>query len=73
MHIGAGDLSSGAGRGLYNLHLALLSAGIESKVLCQLEPQKPLVQVFTISNTRIRKIKRFTFTQLEKLPLIFYP
>ncbi|UXE66804.1 MAG: glycosyltransferase [Chryseotalea sp. WA131a] len=73
LHIGSGDLASGAGKGLYNLHLALLEANIESRVLCQIQPKEKLVNVFPVNTKWTDKIRRFLYTHIEKLPLLFYP
>ena len=34
LHINAGSLNSGSGRGVYWLHQALLKNGVKSKILC---------------------------------------
>jgi glycosyltransferase involved in cell wall biosynthesis len=73
LHIGSGNLNSGAGKGLYILHEALLSNGIESKVLCQIEPSNGLKEVFAINKGLLNSFNRFIFTHLDRLPILLYP
>lgn len=49
LHIVAGDISGGAGRGAYWLHLGLLSSDIESKML---------VQNFSGQNSKIKSVTK---------------
>jgi glycosyltransferase involved in cell wall biosynthesis len=72
LHLNSGNLNSGAGKGVLTLHLALLSNNIESKILCQTTPAKKIPGVYSYDVGRIKKVKRFLYTHLERLHLLYY-
>lgn len=72
LHINAGNLSSGAGIGALNIHLALLENNIESKILFQTPPDNFIPEGYHYSNTLFRKIKRYLYTHLERLHLFYF-
>lgn len=71
LHINSGNLNSGAGKGALNVHLALLDLNIQSRMLCQTPPPKKIKEVYCYSDTFLKRIKRFFFTQFERFHLLY--
>lgn len=71
LHINAGNLSGGAGKGALNVHLALLELGVESKMLCQTLPEVKIPEVYFYSDNIFRRLKRFLYTQIERFHLLY--
>lgn len=73
LHIVAGDLSGGAARGAYWLHLGLKELGIDSKILTN--SKTTLVDDSVITTTKSKKDKIFNMirSQLDGLLILLYP
>lgn len=73
LHLVAGELSGGAARGAYWLHLGLLEAGIESKILTNARNTLGDKTVLTIINSKPSQIKNSLRAQVDKLIVRPYP
>jgi len=73
LHIVAGDLNEGAGRGAYWLHTALKELGIESKILTNSKDTLGDPDVITTAKTKKDKAFNMLLSQLDNLLLVFYP
>lgn len=71
LHINRADTNEGAARGVYWLHQALLTAGVDSKMLVQ----KQYSRDFTVfgPETNWQKVSTRFIPELERIPLSFYP
>lgn len=72
LHIVAGDLTGGAARGAYWLHLELREQGIDSKVMTNSVETFGDKSVISTVGTAKSKLIQMARSQLETLPTIFY-
>jgi len=73
LHIIAGDLSGGAARGAYWLHLGLQAQGVKSKVFTNSKVTLGDDSVITITNSKKDKAINIIRGQLDNLFTLFYP
>ena len=72
LHIQAGDLSEGAARGAYWLHIGLKDLNVESKILTNSRITLGDEDVISIANSKKEKIKLLIRRQLDSIPTVFY-
>lgn len=73
LHIVAGEINKGAGRGAYWLHLALKEKGVDSKILTNSFITLGDDNVITISGSKIYKVISSIRSQLDDILTMFYP
>jgi len=72
LHIQAGDISGGAARGVYWLHIGLKDLNVESKILTNSRITLGDEDVISIANSKKEKIKLLIRRQLDSIPTVFY-
>jgi glycosyltransferase involved in cell wall biosynthesis len=72
LHISSAGRQSGAGKGVINLHRTLRSLDVDSRILFLVDEPSETESIFTISNSKTNKIKRFFITFLDNLLVKFY-
>lgn len=73
LHIVAGDLSGGAARGAYWLHLGLKELGVESKILTNSKIAFSDNSIVSTTQTKKDKIFNIIRAQLDDLLTLLYP
>lgn len=72
LHIIAGDLSGGAARGAYWIHLALLKKKIDSNILTNSKNYFNEKKIHSLSNNFFIRLKLFALTRFAELIKSFY-
>jgi len=72
LHIIAGDLNGGAGKGAYILHQALVASGVKSKVFTNSKVAIEDKSITTILISEKAKLLNMLRARLDRLPSLFY-
>jgi glycosyltransferase involved in cell wall biosynthesis len=72
LHIVAGDMSSGASRGAYWLHLSLIEQGINSTILTNSKSTLGDPTVLSLAQTPLLKLKLVLLPHIARLPIKLY-
>lgn len=72
LHVVAGDISSGASRGAYWLHLALIEQGIDSMILTNSKSTLGDPTILSLSQTSWQKLKFVLMSRIASLPIKLY-
>lgn len=72
LHLVAGELSGGAAKGAYCLHIGLLREGVDSQMLTTSKKTDGTASIKSISKTEIEKIMTVLRSKLDCLPMRLY-
>ncbi|UUX92244.1 glycosyltransferase family 4 protein [Methanoplanus endosymbiosus] len=72
LHIVAGDLTGGASRGAYWLHLGLKELGIDSKIITNSKETFGDKNVISVTENKKSKLIDMIRSQLDMFPTVFY-
>ncbi|WP_415906820.1 glycosyltransferase [Neptuniibacter sp. QD72_48] len=73
VHLVAGSLTGGAGRGAYWLHQALISKGIDSKIITNSQDDFGDPTVYSMYKSKLGRLLSLVASQLDKILLALFP